>query len=72
MGDYDINFDSDNDYIRNLPGRSYMAAVSPWFFTVSCICYERKICYQTILHTALRPRFFQQEFHLPLGRLAVI
>ncbi|KAF8237471.1 glycoside hydrolase family 71 protein [Tricholoma matsutake] len=33
MGDYDINFDSDNDYIRNLPGRSYMAAVSPWFFT---------------------------------------
>lgn len=34
MGDYDINFDPDQSYISNLGGRSYMAAVSPWFFTV--------------------------------------
>jgi len=34
MGNYDINFDSDNTYLSNLDGRSYMAGVSPWFFTV--------------------------------------
>ncbi|KAI0682732.1 glycosyl hydrolase family 71-domain-containing protein [Cytidiella melzeri] len=33
QGDYDINFDQDQSYISNLPGRSYMAAASPWFFT---------------------------------------
>jgi glucan endo-1,3-alpha-glucosidase len=35
MGDYDISFEPDNSYISNLGGRSYMASVSPWFFTVS-------------------------------------
>ncbi|KAI0339342.1 hypothetical protein BDW22DRAFT_1361896 [Trametopsis cervina] len=33
QGDYDINFDQDQSYISNLGKRSYMAAVSPWFFT---------------------------------------
>ncbi|KAJ7720281.1 glycoside hydrolase family 71 protein [Mycena maculata] len=33
MGNYDINFNSDSLYLKNIPGRSYMAAVSPWFFT---------------------------------------
>ncbi|KAL0951577.1 hypothetical protein HGRIS_008259 [Hohenbuehelia grisea] len=33
MGNYDINFDSDNGYLNNLGGRAYMGAVSPWFFT---------------------------------------
>lgn len=33
MGDYDINFSPDQSYISNLGNRSYMAAVSPWFFT---------------------------------------
>ncbi|KII85452.1 glycoside hydrolase family 71 protein [Plicaturopsis crispa FD-325 SS-3] len=31
--DTDISFDSDTDYLNNLKGKSYMAAVSPWFFT---------------------------------------
>jgi glucan endo-1,3-alpha-glucosidase len=35
MGDYDINTDSDDTYTSNLDGKTYMAAVSPWFFTVS-------------------------------------
>lgn len=35
MGDYDINTDADKLYIKNLGGRTYMAGVSPWFFTVS-------------------------------------
>ncbi|KAI0084982.1 glycoside hydrolase family 71 protein [Irpex rosettiformis] len=33
MGDYDIDFSQDQAYINNLPSRSYMAAVSPWFYT---------------------------------------
>ncbi|KZT21896.1 glycoside hydrolase family 71 protein [Neolentinus lepideus HHB14362 ss-1] len=33
QGDYDTNFDPDEDYISHLGGRSYMAAFSPWFFT---------------------------------------
>ncbi|PFH51633.1 glycoside hydrolase family 71 protein [Amanita thiersii Skay4041] len=33
MGNYDINNDSDNVYLSNLGGKTYMAAVSPWFFT---------------------------------------
>ncbi|KAJ7694803.1 glycosyl hydrolase family 71-domain-containing protein [Mycena rosella] len=33
MGDYDINFDPDNSWIEKLGGRTYMAGVSPWFFT---------------------------------------
>lgn len=35
MGDYDINFDSDKMYLANLNKRTYMAGISPWFFTVS-------------------------------------
>lgn len=35
MGNYDINFSSDQTYLNNLGNKSYMAAVSPWFFTVS-------------------------------------
>jgi hypothetical protein len=35
MGNYDINTDSDNAYVSKLGGRTYMAGVSPWFFTVS-------------------------------------
>ncbi|KIY51042.1 glycoside hydrolase family 71 protein [Fistulina hepatica ATCC 64428] len=33
MGNYDIDFNSDSNFIRNLDGRLYMAPVSPWFFT---------------------------------------
>src|ERR1700761_2938509 len=33
MGDYDIDFSSDEAWIKNLGNRSYMASVSPWFFT---------------------------------------
>ncbi|KAJ7148702.1 glycoside hydrolase family 71 protein [Mycena crocata] len=33
MGNYDINFNSDSLYLSKLGGRSYMAGVSPWFFT---------------------------------------
>ncbi|KAL0959133.1 hypothetical protein HGRIS_014424 [Hohenbuehelia grisea] len=29
----DITFDRDAEYVNNLGGRSYMAAMSPWFFT---------------------------------------
>jgi glucan endo-1,3-alpha-glucosidase len=36
VGDNDINFTSDKYYLSNLRQRSYMASVSPWFFTVSC------------------------------------
>jgi hypothetical protein len=54
MGNDKINFDSDNNYIRNLQGRTYMASVSPWFFTVSSSCGVCKIRYQTLVHTALR------------------
>lgn len=32
--DKDITFDSDKNYISNLGGKTYMAACSPWFFTV--------------------------------------
>ena len=35
MGNYDVTFDSDESYVHNLEGRTYMAGVSPWFFTVS-------------------------------------
>ncbi|KAJ7078488.1 glycoside hydrolase family 71 protein [Mycena epipterygia] len=33
MGNYDINFSSDSLYLSKLGGRTYMAGVSPWFFT---------------------------------------
>ncbi|KAJ6535999.1 glycoside hydrolase family 71 protein [Mycena vulgaris] len=33
MGDQEVDFSPDNDWIGNLGGRSYMAGVSPWFFT---------------------------------------
>ncbi|KAF9462540.1 alpha-1,3-glucanase [Collybia nuda] len=33
MGNYRINNNSDVTYVNNLGGRTYMAAVSPWFFT---------------------------------------
>ncbi|KAH9945573.1 glycoside hydrolase family 71 protein [Amylocystis lapponica] len=33
MGNYDINFSSDTTYLSSLGNKSYMAAVSPWFFT---------------------------------------
>ena len=42
MGDYDINTDSDDTYTSNLNGKTYMAAVSPWFFTVSITCQPNK------------------------------
>ena len=35
MDDNDITFNSDNEYISNLGGKTYLGAVSPWFFTVS-------------------------------------
>ncbi|KAG9222501.1 hypothetical protein CCMSSC00406_0002836 [Pleurotus cornucopiae] len=33
MGNYDVDFESDNGYLSNLGGRAFMGAVSPWFFT---------------------------------------
>ncbi|KAL0959330.1 hypothetical protein HGRIS_014591 [Hohenbuehelia grisea] len=33
MGNYAANFSMDTTYVSNLGGRSYMAAMSPWFFT---------------------------------------
>ncbi|KAF5381673.1 hypothetical protein D9615_005563 [Tricholomella constricta] len=33
MGNSTTNFDADNIYLKNLGGRTYMAGVSPWFFT---------------------------------------
>jgi glucan endo-1,3-alpha-glucosidase len=33
MDDSDITFNSDNTYISNLGGKTYLGAVSPWFFT---------------------------------------
>jgi hypothetical protein len=35
MTNSDVDFSSDSDYISNLAGRAYVAAVSPWFFNVS-------------------------------------
>ena len=43
MGNYDVNFESDNHYLNNLGGRTFMAAVSPWFFTV---CSRVLLCFQ--------------------------
>lgn len=34
MGVTPANFEMDEQYIRGLGGRTYMAAMSPWFFTV--------------------------------------
>ncbi|KAI0778002.1 glycoside hydrolase family 71 protein [Irpex lacteus] len=33
LTDSDIDFHQDKDYLDGLPGRSYMAASSPWFYT---------------------------------------
>ncbi|KAF8066920.1 glycoside hydrolase family 71 protein [Lyophyllum atratum] len=33
MGGYTVNYGADEVYIENLGGRTYMASVSPWFFT---------------------------------------
>ncbi|KAK7048415.1 glycoside hydrolase family 71 protein [Favolaschia claudopus] len=33
MGNYEINFETDNDWIKHLGDRKYMAGISPWFFT---------------------------------------
>jgi len=33
LGDYDVNFNSDDSSIAANGGKSYMASVSPWFFT---------------------------------------
>ena len=34
MGNYDIDFSYDQNYLSNLgPNQSYMAGVAPWFFT---------------------------------------
>ncbi|THH26891.1 hypothetical protein EUX98_g7296 [Antrodiella citrinella] len=33
LGNYDTNFTTDQTYLNGLGNRSYMAAVSPWFFT---------------------------------------
>ena len=35
MGNNSANFESDTVYLNNLKNRTYMAGVSPWFFTVS-------------------------------------
>lgn len=35
MGNSNVTFDSDGQYLSELGGRSYMAAISPWFLTVS-------------------------------------
>lgn len=37
QGDFDIDFDQDQSYISKLGSRTYMAAASPWFFTVSLL-----------------------------------
>lgn len=34
MGNHEINFQSDKEHIEMIHGKTYMAAVSPWFFTV--------------------------------------
>ena len=34
MGNYNISFGPDQSYISNLQNKTYMGAVSPWFFTV--------------------------------------
>ena len=35
MGNYDITNEYDIEFRKYLKGRTYMAAVSPWFFTVT-------------------------------------
>ncbi|KAJ7471191.1 glycoside hydrolase family 71 protein [Mycena galericulata] len=46
-GDNPIEFDSDNRWIDNLDGRTYMAGVSPWFFThYSPQTYNKNFIYQ--------------------------
>ncbi|KAJ6582853.1 glycoside hydrolase family 71 protein [Mycena sp. CBHHK59/15] len=39
-GNSDINFDSDSTYLSKLGSRSYMAGVSPWFFTASRVSMD--------------------------------
>ena len=34
MGNYDISDEYDVEFRKYLQGRTYMAGVSPWFFTV--------------------------------------
>ena len=34
MGNYNVTFAPDQSYISNLQNKTYMGAVSPWFFTV--------------------------------------
>ncbi|KAJ7720277.1 glycoside hydrolase family 71 protein [Mycena maculata] len=46
-GDNPIEFDADNDWIQNLGGRTYMAGISPWFFThYSPQTYNKNFIYQ--------------------------
>jgi len=37
MSNRAIDSSYDDEYLTYLPGRTYMAGVSPWFFTVSLI-----------------------------------
>jgi hypothetical protein len=37
MGNYDITDEYDVEFRKLLKGRTYMAAVSPWFFTVNTL-----------------------------------
>lgn len=72
MGNYDVDFESDNGYLSNLGGRAFMGAISPWFFTVSC-CVSRCFLFYSKTHllaSALRSGIIQQELDLPIGRLA--
>lgn len=39
MGNHKIEFQSDRQHIGMNIGKTYMAAVSPWFFTVRCIVF---------------------------------
>lgn len=49
MTDSNVSFTSDAYYLSYLPKRSYMGAVSPWFFTVSFKYWALNTCSVTIL-----------------------
>ncbi|KAF8191300.1 glycoside hydrolase family 71 protein [Pholiota molesta] len=47
MGKYDINSSTDVEYQKYLKGRTYMAGVSPWFFThYSQATYNKNMIYR--------------------------
>lgn len=67
-GNTDISYNSDQDWISMLGGRSYMPAVSPWFFTVWLFAILGRFVAEGVI--ALWTKHVQQELHIPRRQLA--